>query len=92
MKMYYYALLTSLDTCHTIIECSEERKDINDEHVEIDSYDSSYLNSLWTGSGWVHPPSEGHTWDGKAWRLTRPPIGEDHVHDGTEWVLRSTLE
>ena len=90
MEMYYYAFLNDLGVCHTIIESNEERTDIVDSHVSIDSYDVSYLNSRWTGSEWVNPPSSYHTWNGSEWKCTLPP-GQDYVYDGTEWVHKDIL-
>jgi hypothetical protein len=88
--MYYYAFLNDLGVCHTIIESNEERTDIVDSHVSIDSYDASYLNSLWTGSEWINPPSPDHVWNGTEWKCTLPP-GQDYAYDGTEWVHKDIL-
>jgi len=90
MQMYYYAILNEFGVCHTVIECSEERTDITDTHVALDSYDISYLDSLWTGSEWINPPSSYHTWNGSEWKVTIPP-SQEYAHDGTEWVHRDSL-
>jgi hypothetical protein len=90
MQMYFYAFLNEFGICHTIIESDEEKTDISGSCVSIDSYDDSYLNSRWTGSEWINPPSPYHTWNGSEWKVTTPP-SVDYAYDGTEWVHKDIL-
>ena len=93
--MYTYAILSEINVCHTVLECSEERTDFTDSYIAVDSYDVSYINSLWTGSEWINPPSPHHEWNGSAWKVTSPPDdGNEYVYvgdDRNEWVRRDTL-
>ena len=75
--MYNYAILHDNNTCHTIIECNEERTDFADPYVLIDSYDQSYLNALWNGSEWEFPPTQEHRWNGTEWIDPNPIIVEE---------------
>lgn len=53
--MIYYATINDENICNEISQLSEQI--IADNMIEIESYDTSLLGKMWTGSEWVDNPN-----------------------------------
>ena len=53
--MKYYAKLNSENICNGISQLNDEV--IEDNMIELASYDTSVLGKMWTGSVWVDNPN-----------------------------------